>query len=110
MKISSINFIFIIFFYFQISFIISESEIKLKYDDYGRPFSSVCLGTKSLCLSLRLDTDNVDTLFHSSSSTNKDVKNKYDLSLSKKSSRVKKDAEIEYNSKKLKADLIRDTI
>ena len=110
MKISSNKIIFIILFYFQISFIITESEIKLKYDDYGRPYSSVCLGTKSLCLSLRLDTDYVDTLVHSSSSTNKDVKNKYDSSLSKKSSTVKKDVEIEYNSKKLKADLIRDTI
>ena len=110
MKISSNKIIFIILFYFQISFIITESEIKLKYDDYGRPYSSVCLGTKSLCLSLRLDTDYIDTLVHSSSSTNKDVKNKYDSSLSKKSSTVKKDVEIEYNSKKLKADLIRDTI
>ena len=103
------NFILFLFVFFQLSFISCDSEIKLKYDDYGRPYSSVCLGTKSLCLSLRLDTDYIDTLVHSSSSK-KDVKNKYDSSISKKSTTVKKDVEIEYNSQKLKADYIRDTI
>ena len=103
------NFILFLFVFFQLSFISCDSEIKLKYDDYGRPYSSACLGTKSLCLSLRLDTDYIDTLVHSSSSK-KDVKNKYDSSISKKSTTVKKDVEIEYNSQKLKADYIRDTI
>ena len=103
------NFILFLFVFFQLSFISCDSEIKLKYDDYGRPYSSVCLGTKSLCLSLRLDTDYIDTLVHSSSSK-KDIKNKYDSSISKKSTTVKKDVEIEYNSQKLKADYIRDTI
>ena len=103
------NFILFLFVFFQLSFISCDSEIKLKYDDYGRPYSSACLGTKSLCLSLRLDTDYIDTLVHSSSSK-KDIKNKYDSSISKKSTTVKKDVEIEYNSQKLKADYIRDTI
>jgi hypothetical protein len=57
---------FLFFFFIQISFIISDMEIKLKYDDNGRPYSSVCLGTKSLCLSLILDSDYIDTLVHSS--------------------------------------------
>jgi len=98
-----------IIFYLQISFIFSSSEIKLTYDDFGRPYSSVCLGTKSLCLSLRLDTDYVDTLVHDSSSK-KDIKNKYDSSISKKSSKIKENVDIKYNSKSLKADLIKDTI
>jgi len=98
-----------ILFYFQICFILSSSDIKLTYDDFGRPYSSVCLGTKSLCLSLRLDTDYVDTLVHDSTSK-KDIKNKYDSSISKKSSKIKENVEIKYNSKSLKADLIKDTI
>ena len=98
-----------ILFYLQICFIISSSDIKLTYDDFGRPYSSVCLGTKSLCLSLRLDTDYVDTLVHDSTSK-KDIKNKYDSSISKKSSKIKENVEIKYNSKSLKADLIKDTI
>ena len=98
-----------IIFYLQISFILSSSDIKLTYDDFGRPYSSVCLGTKSLCLSLRLDTDYVDTLVHDSSSK-KDIKNKYDSSISKKSSKIKENVDIKYNSKSLKADLIKDTI
>ena len=101
--------IFSIIFYFQISFIFSSSEIKLTYDDFGRPYSSVCLGTKSLCLSLRLDTDYVDTLVHDSTSK-KDIKNKYDSTISKKSSKIKENVDIKYNSKSLKADLIKDTI
>ena len=98
-----------IIFYLQISFILSSSDIKLTYDDFGRPYSSVCLGTKSLCLSLRLDTDYVDTLVHDSTSK-KDIKNKYDSSISKKSSKIKENVDIKYNSKTLKADLIKDTI
>jgi len=98
-----------IIFYLQISFILSSSDIKLAYDDFGRPYSSVCLGTKSLCLSLRLDTDYVDTLVHDSTSK-KDIKNKYDSSISKKSSKIKENVDIKYNSKTLKADLIKDTI
>jgi len=98
-----------ILFYLQIYFILSSSDIKLTYDDLGRPYSSVCLGTKSLCLSLRLDTDYVDTLVHDSTSK-KDIKNKYDSSISKKSSKIKENVEIKYNSKSLKADLIKDTI
>ena len=98
-----------ILFYLQISFILSSSDIKLTYDDFGRPYSSVCLGTKSLCLSLRLDTDYVDTLVHDSTSK-KDIKNKYDSSISKKSSKIKENIDIKYNSKSLKADLIKDTI
>ena len=101
--------IFFLFLYLQINFILSDSQIKLKYDDNGRPISSVCLGTKNLCLSLRLDTDYIDTLVHSSTS-NKNIKNKYDASLSKKSSTIKNDVEINYNSNKLKADLIKDSI
>ena len=103
------NIFLFLFFLFQINYILCDTEIKLKYDDNGRPISSVCLGTKSLCLSLRVDTDYIDTLVHSSSSK-KDIKNKYDSSVSKKSSTVKKDVEIEYNSQKLTADLIRDTM
>ena len=98
-----------IIFYLQISFILSSSDIKLTYDDFGRPYSSVCLGTKSLCLSLRLDTDYVDTLVHDITSK-KDIKNKYDSSISKKSSKIKENVDIKYNSKTLKADLIKDTI
>ena len=98
-----------ILFYLQICFILTSSDIKLTYDDFGRPYSSVCLGTKSLCLSLRLDTDYVDTLVHDSTSK-KDIKNKYDSSISKKSSKIKENVEIKYNSKSLKADLIKDTI
>ena len=109
-KICSKIALYFLFFYFQINFIICQSEIKLKYDDYGRPISSVCLGSKSLCLSMRVDTDYIDTLVHSSSSNKKDIKNKYDPSVSKKSSIVKKDVEIEYKSQKLKADFIRDTM
>jgi len=101
--------IFFLFLYLQINFILSDSQIKLKYDDNGRPISSVCLGSKNLCLSLRLDTDYIDTLVHSSAS-NKNIKNKYDASLSKKSSTIKNDVEINYNSNKLKADLIKDSI
>ncbi len=101
--------IFFLFLYLQINFILSDSQIKLKYDDNGRPISSVCLGTKNLCLSLRLDTDYIDTLVHSSTS-NKNIKNKYDASLSKKSATIKNDVEISYNSNKLKADLIKDSI
>ena len=101
--------IFFLFLYLQINFILSDSQIKLKYDDNGRPISSVCLGSKNLCLSLRLDTDYIDTLVHSSTS-NKNIKNKYDASLSKKSSTIKNDVEINYNSNKLKADLIKDSI
>jgi len=98
-----------IIFYLQIIFILSSSDIKLTYDDFGRPYSSVCLGTKSLCLSLRLDTDYVDTLVHDITSK-KDIKNKYDSSISKKSSKIKENVDIKYNSKTLKADLIKDTI
>ena len=101
--------IYSIIFYLQISFILSSSEIKLTYDDFGRPYSSVCLGTKSLCLSLRLDTDYVDTLVHDSTSK-KDIKHKYDSSISKKSSKIKENVDIKYNSKSLKADLIKDKI
>ena len=101
--------IFFLFLYLQINFILSDSQIKLKYDDNGRPISSVCLGSKNLCLSLRLDTDYIDTLVHSSAS-NKNIKNKYDASLSKKSSTIKNGVEINYNSNKLKADLIKDSI
>ena len=103
------NILFLLFFSLQISIIISDTEIKLKYDDYNRPYSSVCFGSKSFCLSLRVDTDYIDTLVHSSSSK-KDIKNKYDISASKKSSAVKNDVEITYNSKKLKSDYVRDTL
>ena len=101
--------IYYVLFLLQINNILSDSQIKLKYDDFGRPISSVCLGTKNLCLSLRLDTDYIDTLVHSSTSK-KNVKNKYDSSVSKKSSTIKNDVEINYNSNTLKADLIKDNI
>ena len=101
--------IYCVLFLLQINNILSDSQIKLKYDDFGRPISSVCLGTKNLCLSLRLDTDYIDTLVHSSTSK-KNVKNKYDSSVSKKSSTIKNDVEINYNSNSLKADLIKDNI
>ena len=66
---------FLILLIFQISLIISENEIKLTYDDKGLPYTSVCLGTKTQCFSLKLDTDNIDTLVHSSS-RKIDIKNK----------------------------------
>ena len=106
-KISNIYFLLLI--YCQICFIISASDIKITYDEFGRPYSSVCFGTKNFCLSLRIDTDYVDTLVHSSSSK-KSIKNKYDVSVSKKSTIVKEDNEINYKTKTLKADLIRDTV
>ena len=59
----------------QIFQIIAENQIKIIYDDKGLPYTSVCFGTKKLCLSLRLDTDYVDSIVHSSSSKNS-VKNK----------------------------------
>ena len=93
----------------QFYLIITENEIKLTYDDKGLPFTSVCFGTKSLCLSLRLDTDYIETLVHSSSSKNS-VKNKYDSTVSKKSEIMKENVDIKYNSKTLKTDLIKDTI
>ena len=106
-KLSNIYFLLLI--YFQICFINSASDIKITYDEFGRPYSSVCFGTKNLCLSLRLDTDYVDTLVHSSSSK-KSIKNKYDSSVSKKATIVKENVEIKYNSKTLKADYIRDAL
>jgi hypothetical protein len=93
----------------QISLIIAENEIKLTYNDEGLPFTSVCFGSKSLCFSLKLDTDNIETLVHSSTRKN-DVKNKYDPSESKKSEKIKENVEIKYNSKTLKADLYKDVI
>ena len=108
-KIYSKKIYFCLLFLLQINNILSDSQIKLKYDDFGRTISSVCLGTKNLCLSLRIDTDYIDTLVHSSTSK-KNVKNKYDSSLSKKSSTIKNDVEINYNSNSLKADLIKDNI
>ena len=93
----------------QISLIINASEIKLTYSDDGLPYTSVCFGSKTLCLSLKLDTDNIETLVHSSTRKN-DIKNKYDSSESKKSEKIKENVEIKYNSKTLKADLIKDVI
>ena len=93
----------------QISLIIAENEIKLTYNDEGLPFTSVCFGSKSLCFSLKLDTDNIETLVHSSTRKN-DIKNKYDPSESKKSEKIKENVEIKYNSKTLKADLYKDVI
>ena len=86
-KINIKSLFFITFFAIKIILIISDMDIKLKYDDYGRPYSSVYLGTKSLCLSLTLDTDYIDILVLSSTSK-KDIKNKYESSISKKSSIV----------------------
>ena len=93
----------------QISLIITANEIKLTYSDDGLPFTSVCFGSKTLCLSLKLDTDNIETLVHSSTRKN-DIKNKYDSSESKNSEKMKENVEIKYNSKTLKADLIKDVI
>ena len=100
---------FLFFSILQFYLIISQNEIKITYDDDGLPFTSVCFGTKSLCLSLKLDTDYIETLVHSSESKNS-VKNKYDSSISKKSELMKEKVEIKYNSQSLKADLIKDTI
>ena len=68
---------FLFFSILQFYLIISQNEIKITYDEDGVPFTSVCFGTKSLCLSLKLDTDYIETLVHSSESKNS-VKNKYD--------------------------------
>ena len=106
-KLSNIYYLLLI--YLQICFINSASDIKIIYDEFGRPYSSVCFGSKNLCLSLRLDTDYVDTLVHSSLSK-KSIKNKYDSSVSKKSTTAKENVEIKYNSKALKADYIRDAL
>ena len=100
---------FIFFSILQFYLIVSQNEIKITYDDNGLPFTSVCFGTKSLCLSLKLDTDYIDTLVHSSESKI-NVKNKYDSSTSKKSELMKEKVEIKYNSQALKADLIKDAI
>ena len=79
---------FIFFSILQFYLIVSQNEIKITYDDNGLPFTSVCFGTKSLCLSLKLDTDYIDTLVHSSESKI-NVKNKYDTATSKKSELMK---------------------
>ena len=100
---------FIFFSILQFYLIFSQNEIKITYDDNGLPFTSVCFGTKSLCFSLKLDTDYIDTLVHSSESKI-NVKNKYDSSTSKKSELIKEKVEIKYNSQALKADLIKDAI
>ena len=104
----NIKFLFILLS-LQISLIITDNEIKLTYNDDGLPYTSVCFGSKTLCLSLKLDTDNIDTLVHSSTRKN-DIKNKYDQSASKKSEIMKENVEIKYNTKTLKADLIKDAI
>ena len=101
--------ILILTIFFQIFLIISSEEIKLTYDDTGYPFTSVCFGSNNLCLSLKLDTDYIESLVHSSSSKSS-VKNKYDSSVSKKSETMKENVEIKYNSKTLKGDLIKDVI
>ena len=104
------NKFFLIFLILQISKINSENSFKLTYDNNGLPFTSVCFGTKSLCLSLKLDTDYIDTLVHGSSSKNSNIKNKYDISASTKAKTMKENSEIKYNSKTLKADFIKDVV
>ena len=88
----------------------ASAEIKIEYDDSGLPFISPCLGSKKTCLSLRLDTDYINTLVQSDKNTDAKSKNKYDRTSSENSSVNKENEELEYDSEKVTADLITDKI